>query len=90
MNRGETMGAMIDGVEYNQELVDAFLKAQGKTDKLDLPQRWFGQHLATFKQGYDTGYAVASAECPDCGECDVHDKAAERGPPEGHHSQQDR
>jgi len=82
------MGAMIDGVEYNQELVDAFLKAQGKTDKLDLPQRWFGQHLATFKQGYDYGYEVASAECPDCDNCDRIN--LEDGPPESHYSQQDR
>lgn len=43
----------VDGVEYPDHVVEAFMKVQGKTDKLDFPRYWFEQHLITFYQGWE-------------------------------------
>lgn len=94
----------IDGVAYDMRVIKAFCNQPGREFGPEFfaikPElgRWYWDlivsHLETFVQGwhagYEHGYEVASSEAPDCDECDVHAKAAERGPPESHYSQQDR
>jgi len=86
---------IVDGTEYDQDIVRKFLRtSELSLDTFSEGPSWFKELMAsrlhTFKQGYDYGYEVASAEAPNCDECDVHEKAAEAGPPESHYSQHDR
>lgn len=90
----------IDGVEYDHSIVEKFLKASGLEpgtfETLDDDEEfgWYKQlmasHLHTFSMGYTCGYMDASAECPDCDDCDIYEKVNEAGPPESHHSNWDR
>ena len=86
----------IGGTAYEAHVVDKFLEVSGlygDTFDEDKPE-WFKElmkvHLNTFADGYYYGHELASVDIPDCDQCDVHSKAAERGPPESHPSMQDR
>ena len=87
----------IDGVEFPNEVVAAFCEVFDEPLSFFLDEkipRWYRilmvGHLESFHCGWKAGFEAASAECPNCEECDVHSKAAERGPPESHYSHQDR
>lgn len=87
----------IEGEDYPKHIVDAYLKSQNMSPLTEwetqipaMVQRIIAGQLISFTHGFTYGYETASSEAPDCDECDVHGKAAERGPPESHYSQQER
>jgi len=78
--------------DYPRHIVEAYVKALNiRTPPDDIviwPYR--GGGIVAFAHGYTYGCDVTTEEMPDCDECNVHEKAAEAGPPESHYSQQDR
>lgn len=78
--------------DYPEHIVKAYLASRGIKTWLKHITWYSGEigRLESFMHGYNYGCEVTSDEAPDCDECDVHEKAAERGPPESHYSQQDR
>lgn len=80
----------IGGEDYPEHMLNKFMKIHGANDVRDFPHGWLDQHMKTFAHGYQYGCEVTNDDAPDCGECNVHEKAAELGPPAGHYSQQDR
>ena len=56
----------VGGVSYPVEVINAFMKAKGKTDELDFPSYWLEQHLITFNEGWQ----AAMEGVPNCDDCE--------------------